>query len=99
MGVEPLTQLSGLYFGQIEKIIPVPPVKKSMASYNAAPINILYIYTLHYLKPKEKCKSNCFYFGAVQIVQTIHCKAGEANTSLKTASCEVGPGTTRMYSL
>jgi hypothetical protein len=28
MGVERLTQLSGLYFGQIEKIIPVPPVKK-----------------------------------------------------------------------
>ncbi len=30
---------------------------------------------------------------------TKHCKAGEANTSLKTASCEAGPGTTRMYSL
>jgi hypothetical protein len=30
---------------------------------------------------------------------TAHCKAGEANTSLKTASCEAGPGTTRMYSL
>ncbi len=24
----------------------------------------------------------------------LHCKAGEANTSLKTASCEAGPGTT-----
>jgi hypothetical protein len=27
-----------------------------------------------------------------------HCKAGEANTSLKTASCKAGPGTTLTYS-
>jgi hypothetical protein len=27
----------------------------------------------------------------------LHCKAGEANTSLKTASCEAGPGTTLTY--
>jgi hypothetical protein len=26
-----------------------------------------------------------------------HCKAGEANTILKTASCEAGPGTTLTY--
>ncbi len=42
MGVERLTQLSGLYFGQIEKIIPVPQLKKIMASYNAATKNISY---------------------------------------------------------
>jgi hypothetical protein len=28
----------------------------------------------------------------------VHCKAGEANTILKTASCETGPGTTLTYS-
>ncbi len=28
-----------------------------------------------------------------------HCKAGEVITSLKTASCEAGPGTTLIYSL
>jgi hypothetical protein len=28
----------------------------------------------------------------------LHCKAGEANTSLKTASCEAGPGTMLKYS-
>ncbi len=28
----------------------------------------------------------------------LHCKAGEANTSLKTASCEAGPGTTLTHS-
>jgi hypothetical protein len=28
----------------------------------------------------------------------VHCKASDANTSLKTASCEAGPGTTLMYS-
>jgi hypothetical protein len=27
----------------------------------------------------------------------LHCKAGEANTSLKTASCEAGPGTTLIH--
>ncbi len=27
----------------------------------------------------------------------VHCKAGEANTSSKTASCEAGPGTMRIY--
>jgi hypothetical protein len=30
--------------------------------------------------------------------QGLHCKAGEANTSLKTASCEAGPGTTLTHS-
>jgi hypothetical protein len=29
----------------------------------------------------------------------IHCKAGEAYTSLKTASCEAGPGTTLIHSM
>jgi hypothetical protein len=29
----------------------------------------------------------------------LHCKASEANTSLKTVSCETGPGTTLTYSL
>ncbi len=28
----------------------------------------------------------------------MHGKTGEANTSLKTASCEAGPGTTLTYS-
>ncbi len=28
----------------------------------------------------------------------VHCKPGEANTSLKTATCEAGPGTTHIFS-
>ncbi len=30
---------------------------------------------------------------------TLHCKAGEAYASFKTASCETGPGTKLIYSL
>ncbi len=32
-------------------------------------------------------------------MEGVHCKPGEANTSLRTATCEAGPGTTHMYSL
>jgi hypothetical protein len=33
------------------------------------------------------------------IFAILHCKPGEANTRLKTASCEAGPGTTLMCSM
>jgi hypothetical protein len=41
----------------------------------------------------------CNYYLLFHSLLPLHCKASEVNTSLKTASCEAGPGTTLMYSL
>jgi hypothetical protein len=38
-------------------------------------------------------------FKKLALAQEMHCKAGEANTRLKTVSCEAGLGTTLIYSL